>query len=59
MLEDWELSGPDEDGHVWIVSTEGVKEAWGRNLGPVDSALDKFASFLAANDYEERGDGIA
>jgi anti-sigma regulatory factor (Ser/Thr protein kinase) len=50
---DWELQGPDDEGHVWFVA-----ENSGFNLGPLDQALAKLAAFLAANDYEERGLGL-
>lgn len=46
---DWELQGPDEYGHAWIMI-----DNQGFNLGPRDPALDKLAAFLAQNDYEER-----
>jgi hypothetical protein len=46
---DWELQGPDDNGHAWIVIDNS-----GFNLGPIDQALEKFGGFLAANDYEER-----
>jgi hypothetical protein len=46
---DWELQGPDENGHAWIMIDNS-----GFNLGPVDQALEKFGNFLAENDYEER-----
>ena len=47
-MPDWHLQ-LDADNHVWLhIGNTSF------NLGPLGPALDKIASFLAENDYEER-----
>jgi len=46
------IEGPDEDGCVWICSSEG-REAWCANLGPKDKAAELFSDWLGQVDYQE------
>lgn len=41
---DWELQGPDENGHAWIMIDNS-----GFNLGPLDQASEKFLSLTTAS----------
>lgn len=46
------IEGPDEDGCVWICSTEG-RDVWCRNLGPKDKAAEVMSQWLGSIDYLE------
>ena len=41
------IEGPDEDGCVWICSSEG-RDVWRRNLGPCGKVTDKLSQWLAS-----------
>jgi hypothetical protein len=47
----FKLEGPDEDGCVWICSTEG-RDVWCQNLGPKDAAATVMADWLEQIDFE-------
>jgi hypothetical protein len=50
---DWSLSGPDEDGNVWMEwNGEGQRERF--NLGAFDQVAEAIAEWLAACDFGER-----
>lgn len=53
----FELQGPDENGHVWICSPEGDPEPWCHNLGPVADAAEAMCEWLGSIDYDECGKG--
>ena len=48
----FEIAGPDEDGCVWIQSTNPA-QPWGFNLGPKDKAAGVFTEWLGSIDYLE------
>ncbi|MGI8706499.1 MAG: hypothetical protein ACR2JJ_12060 [Sphingomicrobium sp.] len=46
----FEIQGPDEDGRVWIVSTNPA-QPWGFNLGPKDLVAEQFTQWLDSINY--------
>lgn len=46
------IEGPDEDGCVWICSSESGE--WCHNMGPVDKVTDVLCRWLASLDDKER-----
>lgn len=50
----FDIEGPDEDGCVWICSTEG-RDVWCQNLGPADAVEERLSQWLAERDSGERG----
>lgn len=42
----FEIEGPDEDGFVWICSSEG-RHVWCQNLGPKQQAAEVMCGWLA------------
>ena len=46
------LEGPDEDGCVWINSTDAP--GWHHNLGPADKVAELLSQWLASLDDAER-----
>lgn len=50
QLNGWQIEGPDDDGFVWICSSEG-RDDWCRNLGHADDAAEKFSQWLGSIDY--------
>lgn len=48
----FELEGPDEDGCVWIQSTNPA-QPWGLNLGPKDKVAERLSEWLGSIDYQE------
>jgi hypothetical protein len=48
----FELQGPDENGHVWICSPEG-RDVWCHNLGHFTDAAEAMAQWLGSIDYDE------
>jgi hypothetical protein len=49
----FEIQGPDDQGLVWICSSEG-RDVWCHNLGPVDQAAEVMAQWLGSIDHQER-----
>jgi|GEM_PF-2746752 len=47
------IEGPDDDGCVWICSSEG-RDVGCQNLGPRDAAAEKLVEWLASIDYGEK-----
>lgn len=47
------IEGPDEDGCVWICSSEG-RDHWCANLGPEEKAAEVMADWLAQRDFGDR-----
>jgi hypothetical protein len=45
------IEGPDEDGCVWISSTD--EPGWHHNLGPADKAAEVMSQWLGTIDYGE------
>ena len=45
----FEIEGPDEDGCVWICSSEG-RDVWCRNLGAVDDVCEVLSQWLGSLD---------
>jgi hypothetical protein len=43
----FQIEGPDEDGCVWICSTEG-REVWCHNLGPEPKVAEVMLRWLGA-----------
>ena len=50
----FEIEGPDEDGCVWICSTEPPERGWCHNLGPPKKVAEVLSQWLAAFDHSER-----
>ena len=48
----FEIEGPDEDGCVWICSSEG-RDTWCQNLGPREAVAEKLARWLGEIEYDE------
>jgi hypothetical protein len=48
------IEGPDEDGCVWICSSEG-RDSWCANLGPCEAAAEVMIAWMQSIDYGERG----
>lgn len=48
----FQIEGPDEDGCVWICSTEG-RGHWCYNLGPRDAAVEVLSQWLAEQDADQ------
>jgi hypothetical protein len=48
----FEIEGPDEDGCVWISSTDGPPFHF--NLGPADKVAEMLSQWLASLDDAER-----
>ena len=48
----FQIEGPDEDGCVWICSTEG-RSVWCQNLGPKDKVAEVLSQWLGQVDYME------
>ena len=48
----FQIEGPDEDGCVWICSTEG-RDVWCQNLGPQDKVAPLLSQWLGSIDYDE------
>lgn len=48
----FEIEGPDEDGCVWICSSEG-RDVWCQNLGPKDKVAEVMSAWLGSIDYLE------
>ena len=46
------IEGPDEDGCVWISSTDAG--GWHNNLGPADKVAEVLSQWLASLDDAER-----
>ena len=46
------IEGPDEDGCVWISSTDA--DGWRQNLGPADKVAEVLSQWLASLDDAER-----
>ena len=46
------IEGPDEDGCVWVCSTEG-RDVWCNNLGPKDAVAEVLSRWLAEQDCDE------
>lgn len=44
----FQIEGPDEDGCVWVCSTEG-RDIWCHNLGPKDQVVQVLSQWLASN----------
>lgn len=53
MLTNWSLSGPDDNGHIWIDYDGPDGKSGGLNLGPADEACEKMTAFLAQLDFGE------
>ena len=49
----FEIEGPDEDGCVWICSSEG-RDDWCHNLGPKEKAVEALSQWLASIDADEQ-----
>lgn len=49
----FQIEGPDEDGCVWICSSEG-RAVWCENLGPKDKAAQVMSHWLASIDFDEQ-----
>ena len=49
----FEIEGPDEDGCVWICSTQGRAD-WCQNLGPTDKVAEALSQWLGSIDYGEK-----
>ena len=47
------LEGPDENGCVWISSTD-PRGGWHHNLGPVDRVTEVLSQWLGEIDYDEQ-----
>ena len=52
MDAQFELQGPDENGHVWVCSPEG-RHVWCHNLGPTEQVAEAFSQWLGSIDYDE------
>jgi hypothetical protein len=48
----FEIEGPDEDGCVWICSSEG-RAVWCENLGPHEKVGEVMSRWLASIDHDE------
>ena len=48
----FQIEGPDEDGCVWICSTEG-RDVWCQNLGPQEKVAPVLSQWLGSIDYDE------
>ena len=48
----FEIEGPDEDGCVWIHSTD-PRNRWTQNLGPRQKVAEIMSEWLGAIDYQE------
>jgi hypothetical protein len=48
----FQLEGPDEDGCVWICSSEG-RAVWCENLGPRQKVAEVMSQWLASQDCDE------
>ena len=48
----FQIEGPDEDGCVWICSSEG-RAVWCENLGPRDKVAEVLSQWLASIDQDE------
>jgi hypothetical protein len=49
----FEIEGPDEDGCVWICSTEPPERGWCHNLGAADEVAEVLSQWLASLDDGE------
>ena len=48
----FQLEGPDEDGCVWICSSEG-RDIWCHNLGPCRKVAAVLSQWLGSVDFDE------
>ncbi len=48
----FQIEGPDEDGFVWICSSEG-RAVWCENLGPRKKVAEVLSRWLASQDCDE------
>ena len=48
----FQIEGPDEDGCVWVCSTEG-RDVWCANLGPCRKVAEVMSQWLASLDQDE------
>jgi len=46
------IEGPDEDGCVWVCSSQG-RDVWCHNLGPCDKTVEVMSRWLASMDCDE------
>lgn len=49
----FEIEGPDEDGCVWVVSTDR-RNSWVQNLGPHEKVAEVLSQWLGSIDYGEK-----
>lgn len=49
----FQVDGPDEDGCVWICSSE-FDAPWCRNLGPTDQVVEVLSQWLGSIDAAKR-----
>lgn len=50
---EFEISGPDDDGYVWICSKSGAR-SWCHNLGSGGPVRQRLAQWLAEQPEERR-----
>ena len=50
----FEIEDKDEDGCLWICNPVGTEPQWCQNLGPREAVMEKWAAFLAEQDFEEK-----
>ena len=50
----FQIEGPDEDGCVWVCSTEG-RDVWCVNLGPKQKVAEVLSQWLSSIDNEAPG----
>lgn len=48
----FQIEGPDEDGCVWICSTEG-RDVWCQNLGPEKATAEVLSQWLASRNCDQ------
>jgi hypothetical protein len=48
----FQIEGPDEEGCVWICSTDDP-DVWCRNLGPAPKVAQVLSQWLGSIDYQE------
>ena len=48
----FQIEGPDEDGCVWVCSTEG-RDVWCANLGPCAKVAEVLSQWLGTLDFDE------
>jgi len=47
----FQIEGPDEDGCVWVCSSEG-RDIWCHNLGPRQKVAEVLSTWLSSADAE-------